>query len=171
MEGVFYIYKMIKLEQHICIKELGRLMQFGRFQKADAIPKRLMGEFNELHEMHQNMKICNSKSSAQWLEVTNKVKININPVWFSNRFRYQFPVQLIQWRRSNHRQVPGLFYTTPVISHLKCCIKVGDQIVEICKFYFAVPAKTDWETYRLKYRKMILLCRQLDEYNEMITGK
>ena len=165
---------MIKLEQHICIKELGRLMQFGRFQKADAIPKRLMGELNECREMYQNMKICNSKPSAQWLEITTftyKLKININPVCFSKRLSYRFPVQLIQWRKSNHRQVPGLFFTTPVNSDLKCCIKVGDQIVEICKFNFAVPTKSDWETYSLNQRKMILLCRQLDEYDEMITGK
>ena len=57
--------------------------------------------------------------------------------------------------------------------NLKCCIKVNDQIVSIVEFNKKMNASKDYETVdpqgSLNQRKMIVLARQLDLFDEVWT--
>ena len=164
LKGEFYIWKMIKLNKVICTKELSRLMMFEAFKTCHS--KRLWWDLQGIYEMGQEMTVYNAKPENQWVEISNPVKVNLNPIWFSGNGTFEFSVQVGEAIKSATDD--------PLNFHLRCCIKVSAKLVPIIELDQNPTAGLvgqDWRPFKHDQYKMIFLAHQVDGKDNVTTGK
>ena len=162
---------MIKLDEYICTEELSQTMLYMKALPDSEMTKPLWLEAMFVWDMRNDMRIFNPPPpSIPTIDITQFIqKVNINPVWFAGSTMYQFPVLLIKstkWKSKTPKP-------KPLTMNLKCCIKVNDQILPIVEFNKKMNPGKDYETVNpqgsLDQRKMIVLARQLDFFDEVWT--
>ena len=181
LRAKFYVYKMMKLGNSICTKELSRLMTFENFEKVKEKRPQIMLDLKEEFAMHHYFLNCDGKPEDQWLEISayKVIKFNLSSIEFPGNETYQFSVQVEECKKSTEDDSLNF--------HLKCCIRIGGQKRQLVEFDgnpLADEPMADWQlaVFCPKNYKMLFLAYQIDgfwygdednkeKYRSVMTGK